>query len=360
MLQTLTGGGDSLLVSGAIFIASAVVVWRAGTRLAGYADRFARATGLGGAIVGLVLLGGVTSLPEIATSATAALGGSGGLAMNNLIGGVSLQLLVLAVIDILIGREALTSKPPRPDILAYAAMNILMLSVVAASAAAGDYELFGSGVGVGPVLVVVAYAGCLVAAKALDAGPRWKPVGLGEDMVTPDAADEEDDDDRSDESPARLGLLIAAAGAVILAAGFLLTRSGEAIAEQSGLGTSFFGAVFLSGATSLPELSSAIAAVKLGRPQLAIGDILGGNLFNLSLLLLVDGLYRPGPIMAEAGDFEVVAAVLGSILAAVFVIGLVERRDRTILRMGWDSAAAILIYLGGLFVLFGLRGTAAS
>lgn len=358
MLQTLTGGGDSLWISGAIFLGSAVVVWRAGTRLAGYADRFARATGLGGAIVGLVLLGGVTSLPEIATSATAAVSGSGGLAMNNLIGGVSLQLLVLAVIDILIGKEALTSKPPRPDILAYAAMNILMLSIVAGSAAAGDYELFGMGVGIGPVLVGAAYAGCLVAAKALDAGPKWKPVGIGEDMAAPEEVDGDDED--APGSPGKLGLLIAGAGAVILVAGFLLTRSGEAIAEQTGLGTSFFGAVFLAGATSLPELSSAVAAVKLGRPQLAIGDVLGGNLFNLSLLLLVDGLYREGPVMAEAGSFEIVAAVLGSVLAAVYVIGLVERRDRTILRMGWDSAAVLLIYAGGLFVMFGLRETAAG
>jgi cation:H+ antiporter len=89
-MDALLSGGDDLPTSLAMFAVAAVVVWIAGSRLAGYAGRFATATGLGGALVGLVLLGGVTSLPEIAASATAAIGGSGALAANTLIGGVAL------------------------------------------------------------------------------------------------------------------------------------------------------------------------------------------------------------------------------------------------------------------------------
>lgn len=356
MLQSILQGGEWPAVSAALFLGSAVVVWLAGTRLAAYADRFASAAGLGGALVGLLILGGVTSLPEIATSATAATRGAGGLAMNNLIGGVSLQLLVLAVVDVLIGKGALTAQPPRPDVMAYAGMNVLLLSVVAAAAAAGEIELFGTGVGMGTAAVALAYGACLFVARAIERQVPWTPT------PTPGARTPDEDDETADPkgSIAKLGLLIAATGLVILAAGYLLTRSGERLADATGLGQSFFGAVFLGGATSLPELSSAIAAVRLGRPQMAVGDVLGGNLFNLSLLLAVDVLYRDGPVMAEAGAFEVVAACVGSIMAAIYLLGLIERRDRTVLRMGLDSAVVLGVYAAGLAVLYTLRNTAAQ
>ncbi|MFC3079689.1 hypothetical protein ACFODL_16430 [Phenylobacterium terrae] len=352
-MTSLLQGGDSLPVSLGIFLVAAVIVWWAGTRLAGYADRFAEATGLGGALVGLLLLGGITSLPEIATSATAAIGGAGSLAANNLIGGVALQLMVLAVVDALVGRDALTSTVPRPDVLAYGAMNIALLVLVAAFAAAGDVEIFGTGVGVGSVAVVVAYGFCLTAARNIGRAATWRPS----DDERPGHDEDEPalDGHEGRESVPRLLALIGGVALVISAGGYALSRSGEQLAEQTGLGASFFGAVFLGGATSLPELSSAIAAVRLGRPQMAVGDVLGGNMFNLSLLLLVDAFYRRGPVLAELGAFSVVAACLGALLCALLIVGLVERRDRTVMRIGYDSAAMIGVYLLGLAALYQLR-----
>ncbi|WP_374471660.1 sodium:calcium antiporter [Phenylobacterium sp.] len=350
VLDLLLNGGDSLWSSAAIFLTAAVVVWRAGTRLAGYADRFARATGLSGALVGLLLLGGITSLPEISTSITAAVGGSGDLAANNLVGGVALQLVVLAVVDILVGRGALTAIVPRPDVLAYAAMNIALLVIIAMTIAAGEVELFGSGVGAGAVLILAVYGLCLWSAASLSRGAGWRPA------ESPHAAAPEDSPEPDDPgSMGRLSLLLGAAGAVILAGGYLLTRSGESLAGQTGLGANFFGAVFLGGATSLPELSSAIGAVRLKRPQMAMGDVLGGNLFNLALLGLVDVFYRDGPVLGTLGPFSVVAAGLGAVICSIYIVGLVERRDRTVLRMGYDSAMVLAVYAAGLVLLYNLR-----
>ncbi|MDP3748819.1 MAG: hypothetical protein Q8Q88_17410 [Phenylobacterium sp.] len=355
-MDALLRGGDDLPTSLAMFAVAAVVVWIAGSRLAGYAARFATATGLGGALVGLVLLGGVTSLPEIATSATAAIGGSGALAANTLIGGVALQLLALAVVDVLVGRGALTATVPRPDVLAYTAMNIVMLMLVAIAVAAGEAELGGFAVGAGAILVAGAYLLCLRTAAAIGRGAGWRPTayrpGHDGDKAPPPEAESA--------GLGRLLLLIAVTGAVILIAGYALARSGEAIARQTGLGESFFGAVFLAGATSLPEVSSATAAVRLKRPQMAIGDVLGGNMFNLSLILLVDVLYRPGPVLAGLGAFSVTAACLGALMCGLLLIGLVERRDRTILRMGYDSVGMLLTYGIGLAVLYRLKDAAAG
>lgn len=342
--------GASIWTAAAVFVVSAAVVWVAGTKLAGYADRFATATGLGGAVVGLVLLGAITSLPEIATSTTAALTSGPTLAVNNLIGGVSFQLAVLAVVDGFVGRQAVTSRIPRADVLAYGAMNIVLMCLAATAAATGDLELFGTGIGLGSAVLVLAYIGCIMVARSLDEGPRWRPAGPAAERPG------EDGKARDKDSLTRLGLLLSAAAAAILVAGYFVTRASEALAEQTGLGAGFFGAIFLAGATSLPEFSSAWAAVRLNRPQLAIGDLYGGNMFNMALIFVVDMLDGGGPAMADLGAFSVVAAMLGALLAAVFIIGMVERRDRTILRMGWDSALVLLLYTGGVALLFSLRG----
>lgn len=340
--------GQSSWMAAAVFIASAAAVWAAGTKLAGYADRFATATGLSGAVVGLVLLGGITSLPEVATSISGVLTSGPSLAVNNLLGGVAFQLVVLAVVDAMLGRKALTAQPPRPDVIAYAAMNVVLLTVAAMAVVSGDLEMFGTGVGIGSAVLVIAYVCCVLTARSLSRGSGWRPAGRVAAAPETGAAREG--------SVARLSLLLAAAGGVILIAGYLATVSGEALAEQTGLGTSFFGAVFLAGATSLPELSSAWAALKLNRAQMAMGDILGGNMFDVLLIAVVDVLHRDGPAMGAVGPFSAAAAMLGALMSGVYIIGLVERRDRTVLRMGWDSGVVILLYAGGLVVLFALRG----
>lgn len=103
--------------------------------------------------------------------------------------------------------------------------------------------------------------------------------------------------------------------------------------------------------TSLPELSSIIAALKLRRYQLAIGDVFGTNLFNVQIIFVADLFYRGGPVLNEAGTFEAAAACLSVIMTGIFVVGMLERRDKTVWRLGVDSALAILVFAAGLIGL---------
>jgi cation:H+ antiporter len=115
--------------------------------------------------------------------------------------------------------------------------------------------------------------------------------------------------------------------------------------------------VLVAFATSLPELSSIIAALRRRRYEMAVGDIFGTNLFNIALIFVADLAYPGGPVLRETGRFEAGAAVLGLLLTGIFVVGLLERKDRTIFRMGYDSLAAIVTFLAGLAVLYALTGT---
>lgn len=105
-------------------------------------------------------------------------------------------------------------------------------------------------------------------------------------------------------------------------------------------------------ATSLPELSSVTAAVRAGRYELAVGDIFGTNLFNLTLLAVAD-LLSAGEksVLAAAGTFEVLGALVALLMTGAFVIGLLERKDRTVLRMGYDAMAALLVFAGGIAIM---------
>src|SRR5690606_36066129 len=134
-----------LWVNALIFLAAAVLVWMAGTRLAQYTDAIAGRTGMGRALAGMLLLGIITSLPEVANAITASAIGNPALAVNNLLGSAAINILLLAVADLLVGRNAVTSVVGKPSTMMMATTSILVLVAVAMAVTTGDIEVFGVG-----------------------------------------------------------------------------------------------------------------------------------------------------------------------------------------------------------------------
>src|SRR5207253_5180412 len=116
--------------------------------------------------------------------------------------------------------------------------------------------------------------------------------------------------------------IFAGACAITLLAGVGLELSGETLANRAGVGGVIFGATVLAVATALPEISSGIAAVRLGDHALAVGDIFGGNAFQLCLFLLAD-LIAGSPVLPTAGRLNSWLASLGVGLTAIFAFGVV-------------------------------------
>ncbi|HEY0848059.1 MAG TPA: hypothetical protein VGE12_22020 [Noviherbaspirillum sp.] len=330
-----------------VFACAAGAVWLAGTRVTHYADTIARMTGIGHMAIGLVLLGGVTSLPEIAVSMFAALSDNPVLAVNNLLGGVAMQKAILAGTDAIIGKDALTVVVSSPSLLLQGALSILIMAVVAIGIALWDVPIFGIGAWSWSILALYVFSIWML--SAAEGRRPWRPA-----EEVPSAVQEAAQEDVAASLYATIGKTVAAA-AVILVAGFLLSQTGDAIAKQTGLGQSFVGAVLLGFATSLPELSTVVAAMRLRRYEMAISDILGTNLINVALIFLVDALYAGPPVLNEVGDFSLFVSLLGILLTTAYLIGLIERRNRTFARMGIDSLATLVMYVGGLFLLYQLR-----
>jgi cation:H+ antiporter len=332
----------SVPILGLIFAACAVAVWFAGSRLAVYVDAVTEKTGLGQAFMGMLLLGGITSLPELAAVSTSAAMGNASLAINNLLGTASINLVLLALADIYFGRGALTAIAARPSTLMQGVLSMLLATIVAMVATVGDVALFGFGAGAGVIALAAILA--LWLSSQFEHRHVWDIVGGGDD-------DDERVTGEDERSTGRLALYIIGCALLILAAGFLLSSSADAIATKTGFSAGIVGFVLVGLATSLPELSSIVGALRLRRYQMAIGDIFGTNIFNILLIFVADTVYNGEPVLSQAGRFEVIGAILAVLMTGIFIIGLLERKDRTLLRMGYDSAAALLTFAAGLSLL---------
>jgi len=334
--------GWSPWINAGIFLAAAAVVWWAGTRLTRYADAISEMTGLGQAVVGMLLLGGITSLPEIAVSVSAGLTGSADLAVSNILGGVALQVVIIAIGDALLRDRTISSQVPRPTVLLQAIFSCLLLATVIAGILIGDVAVLG--VGLWSTAIVLGGIAMFWLVSRYRKNETWKAdpqphLDQGEQEGKPDGL-------------RRAMLLTCGMGGVILVAGYLLAKTGEAIANQTGLGEGFVGATLVGAGTSLPEISTVIAAVRLRRYTMAFADIFGTNMFDVMLVFLIDAVYSGPPVLNGQDSFAAVGALLGIVVTLLYVAGLVERRDKPRLRLGLDSWAVIAVYLGGVVALY--------
>ena len=318
---------------------AAIIVWYAGSRLASLVDEIAKRSALGEAFAGMLLLGGITSLPELATASSASLAGNPLLSINDLLGTSSINILLLAAGDAVFGKRALTHWTMKPAPLIQGVLGMILMAAVAIAIAIDDVEVPVFGFGLLSMLLAV---GCVMALRISN---RFEHVASWQ-VVHPQSLEEAQEVKR-DYSNRKLAALTAAAALAILVGGTALALTGDQIAEKSGLGTSIVGFALVGFCTSLPELSSIVGALRLRRYQLALGDIFGTNLFNIQIIFIADLFYSGGPVLNEAGTFEIAAACLSVVMTGIFVVGMLERRDKTIWRLGRDSALAIIVFAAG-------------
>lgn len=153
----------------------------------------------------------------------------------------------------------------------------------------------------------------------------------------------------------RVVLATVVSAALTLATGLLLAVTGDAIADQTGLGSGFVGLLLGGVATSLPEATTFYAAVRLRQYELAFSDAFGTNLFSTMAIFFADLAYRGPPILVGVGSFGVFAILLGIALTTTYLAGCIERPNLRVLGMGVDSLIVIFTYIGGMILLFRLR-----
>ncbi len=332
-----------------LFVLCAGVVWVAGARLAYLADALADRFHLAKSLVGLLLLSLATSLPEVATTLSAAVSQAQNLVLNNLFGGIALQTAILGLADFW-ARGAITNYPRKANHALEATLLVLLLSITLIITVMGEpvavFEI-----GAGSTLIALCYAGAIWLLRRYDASSDWVPVDLPDPEAKPFLA-------VSDDGTASNRALVAqaiVACIAILVFGLLLVVLAERIALQSGLGTSFVGVTLLAAATSLPELTTSITAARIGAYTMAISNIFGSNLIMLVLVFPADLLYRGGPILQGASQTVSLALSFGIVVTAIYLVGLIVRRKPRIGALGLDSVLVMMTFLGSLAAYYYVR-----
>lgn len=342
----LSAGWNAIL-----FSIAAAMVWYAGVWLTRYARIISDRLGGQQALVGTLLLGGIVSLPEMATSMSASIIGNAPLAINTLLGGISVTMAILAIVDAKVGWEPLSVDIAHPIILLQGTFVILFLAITAAGIIVGDLPVPGTGIGAWTGAILLLYIVFLLLIKRFERSQPWVPR-----HVPGVPADRSRRKEKHDHFSTRgLVLRTATAATILVIAGFLLASTADALAGQTGLGAKFIGMVLGGISTSLPELSTTLSAVRLRQYEMAFADAFGTNLCSVMLLFFADFAYPKQPLLNEAGPFSVVAILLGIVLTAVYLAGLIARRNYALFNMGIDSIIVLLVYAAGLVLLFHLR-----
>jgi len=326
-----------------IFIAAAAVILAAGAKLASAADRLADATGLGEAATGAIIMGGLTSLPGIVTSVSAAAQSLPEMAVSNAIGGIAAQTAFLVAADFAYRRANLEHAAVSLANLMDGTALIGLLALTLLAASGPDVAV----VGVHPATPVL-FAAYLFA-KNLSLTARAHPLWRAEE--TDKTRHDQPEPSAQRESVTRLGLIVAGLGVVTALSGFAVAQSGVALIATAGLKESFVGAVMTALATSTPELVTTIAAVRRGALQLAVGGIIGGNTFDVLFAGAADIAYRDGSIYHAMGPDSAFLAGLTVLMTAILLLGLLRRQPHGVANIGFESLAVLLLYLGGIAVI---------
>jgi cation:H+ antiporter len=162
----------------------------------------------------------------------------------------------------------------------------------------------------------------------------------------------EEDARHASMSTLRAGVMYGINALFIVGAATYLPYVGEEIARQTGLGQSFVGTIFIAASTSLPEIVVSFSALRMGAADMAFGNVLGSNLFNLVVIGIDDLFYTKGVLLADVAGANSVTAVAAMTLTAVAVIGLTYRATTKRLRLSWDSWAIVGVYSSALVVLY--------
>ena len=339
-----------------IFVAAAAAIWAAGTVLGRTTDALDRRLGIGSAFGGLILLAIVTNLPEIAITASAAMQDHLGLAVGNLVGGIAIQTVVLAVLDLFSGRDRPLTFLAASLLLVLEGAAVIVIVAVALMGAQLPASTNVLGASPASLAILALWVGGLFVIRHAQGDLPWRAEAIqarpGRTYAHRRAAPEPKP--TKERSTPRIAAVFGACAVVTLVAGIAIEQAGDHLAGRMGLQGAVFGATFLAAATALPEVSSGLASVRIGDNQLAFADIFGGNAF-LPVLFLMADLLAGHPALPTAAKTDQWMAGLGIVVTGIYVLGLVMRPRRKRAGMGADSLAVVALYALGIAGLLLVR-----
>ena len=349
-----------------VFFGLAAVIVFAGLKLSRYGDVIAEKTGLGRTWIGVILLALVTSLPEVATSAAAAAIRLPDVVFGNVFGSNLFNLVIIGILDLVTRQGAALHIANRNHLItsSYGAMMMALALIPLVL-----YNI--PGLGFAPVKIAgfIDVTSLLIIALYI--------VGMRQ------LFQREREDARSEPAKAAPKIYLSVAGGrayllfsiyavLIVAAGIGLSYLADIIStfrieifgESKVIGQSLVGIVLMAVATSLPELVVSIGAARIGAIDMAVGNVLGSNMFNMLIIGIADFFYPAGSLLNRPTIIGAAKAMglashlttgLGGIILTCIVAATLARRAKPVRRISLSTLLLIICFLTVFALVFGIN-----
>lgn len=336
------------------YLGASLIVFAGGWTLVRFGDAIGEQTGLGRVWAGVILLATATSLPELVTGITAIRGlDSPDLAVGGAFGANSLNLLVIAVLGI---KWRGILRDPTVETKQLGSAGVILLLMAGGMLILGRDELGVPSwiIRVLPVTMIVAY----VVTALWTIGQLGSVLNsLRRKSSSGASTDESSGFGFSFKKPSRslmnnIGGYLGAV-AIVTIGGIWLANAADGVSDAMGWSSSFVGAQFLPISTTLPEFSVAIAALRIGAPELALSNLLGSNMFNIGIVLSADSLaYTKGALFTDVSSIHLIATAAGLAMTLILIPGLVSGSRPFARTVGVKTITKIGVYASMSSLIF--------
>jgi len=288
----------------------------------------ARSFGISPMVIGLTLVGFGTSSPELVTSLQAALTGASGIAVGNVVGSNIANILLILGIAALMAPITVDPAAFRRDGTVVVLVALACLAVVLIGEA-------GRLIGAGFVLMLAAYLVFVLWSENSAGGTPAASVYAGEAEAVP-----------GPDTTLGVALLIALAGlATTIFAARMLVSGAVSLAQAAGISETVIGLTIVAVGTSMPELVTSIIAVRKGEGAVALGNVLGSNIFNILGILGVTVLVQPMVIPDEIADLDIWVLCAATLILVGFARSgwRISRREGGLFLLGYAMYLGVLL-----------------
>ena len=287
------------------------------------ASSIARRAGISEFVIGLTIVGFGTSCPELVVSLSGAIEGNSDISVGNVVGSNIFNVLFILGLTAMVLPVGMTDKNRRIDIPITLGVTILLIILGITGSMSGPVISRWEG-----VLMLLVFSAYLFYCFKSDSKDEFSETQQATLSITKSIA-----------------LTLTGLAGLIFGGG-LFVDSATALARQIGVSDKFIAVTILAGGTSLPELATSLVAAIKGKEQLALGNILGSNVFNAMLILGLSSVITPLSF-ASMTIVDIITLVLSAVLLLIWAYtGRKNRIDRR------EGAAMLLCYVAYNVFLF--------
>ena len=327
-----------------LIIAASIILFTS-KYLVKHADNIALQTGLGRTFVGIVLLATATSLPELATGINSVYSlNSPDLAAGDVFGSNIFNLLIIVVLDTYYGNRPFLSDIKNISWTLPVLTIIAILIAIIAMWSSNQMNINLGSVGLLSYVIFIFFIISMFITYNQSKNENQESNNEGKNENQ-----ESNNEEITNNNPSvkySLIIYIISASIIIISSVFL-SMAGEKIAHIMKWQESFVGTQLLALSTSLPELATSLAALRLRAPELAITNLLGSNLFNTGIVLFLDDIfYTSKPIWQDLSQIHIFNAFIAILMTCTILVTIqIQPKQKLLKFIGIESAILVILYL---------------